>query len=55
LASEAIKRDINDSTREMAPLRQADDAVVIDTTDKDIDGVTNIIISQIRELHNIEQ
>jgi len=33
------RRDENDSTRRLAPLKRADDAVYIDTTDLDIDQV----------------
>ena len=37
------KRDEQDSTRENSPLKIADDAIVIDTTNMDIDAVKNII------------
>ena len=30
-------RDYRDSHREVAPLKQADDAVLVDTTDKDLE------------------
>jgi cytidylate kinase len=43
-----ISRDKNDSSREMAPLKPAEDAVILDTTDKDIDEVSNIIIDKIK-------
>lgn len=38
-----IHRDNNDTNREYAPLRKADDAILIDTTNKNIDQVVNEI------------
>jgi len=38
-----IQRDANDSNRSFAPLRKADDAVLIDTTNKSIDQVVKEI------------
>ena len=51
---ESVKRDIiyrdkNDSEREFAPLRQADDAVLVDTSDMTIDEVIDKIYSMILE------
>jgi len=43
--SDIIKRDHNDSNREFAPLKKADDAVLIDTTDKSIQEVVEQIES----------
>ena len=43
------KRDLNDSTRAFAPLKQADDAVLIDTTKYDFDESVNKILSYIKE------
>ena len=43
------KRDLNDSTRAFAPLKQADDAVLIDTTEYDFDASVNKILSHIKE------
>lgn len=42
-------RDKNDSEREFAPLRQADDAVLVDSSDMTIDEVTERIIALIKE------
>ena len=39
IKSEIEKRDYADSHREIAPLKQAKDAVLVDTSDLDIDGV----------------
>ena len=44
-----IQRDYNDSHREIAPLKQADDAVLVDTTNKSLDEVIEIIKSIIIE------
>ena len=41
-------RDYKDSTRKISPLRKADDAIEVDTTDMDIDTVVDKIISLAR-------
>ena len=41
--SEIKKRDHQDSTREIAPLKQAKDAILVDTSDLDIDGAVAAI------------
>ena len=46
------KRDEQDSTRENSPLKIADDAIVIDTTNIDIDTVTNKIIKIVENKKN---
>lgn len=46
------KRDEQDSTRENSPLKIADDAIVIDTTNMDIDAVTNMIIELVENKKN---
>ncbi|MCI8631200.1 MAG: (d)CMP kinase [Firmicutes bacterium] len=43
------KRDENDSTRKLNPLRQADDAVLLDTTGMSIDEVVNHILAEVKE------
>ena len=43
------QRDRNDMTREIAPLKQADDAVLADTTKLDFDGSCELIIGIIKE------
>ena len=43
-ADSVARRDEADSTREASPLRQADDAIVIDTTGRDVEGVVGEII-----------
>ncbi len=47
--SELQKRDYQDSHREIAPLKQAKDAVVVDTSNLDIDGVVAAIHAIVRE------
>lgn len=43
------KRDFNDSTRKFAPLKKAEDAIVIDTTNITLDGVVNKMVEIILE------
>ena len=43
------KRDYNDSHRAVAPLRQADDAVYIDTTDMTPEEVTETVVRIVSE------
>jgi cytidylate kinase len=38
-----VRRDVIDSTREASPLRQADDALVLDTTGRSVDEVVEEI------------
>ncbi|MGF1666941.1 MAG: (d)CMP kinase [Acidimicrobiia bacterium] len=54
-AAEAVataieRRDLLDSTRQASPLRPADDAIVIDTTDLGIDQVVELIIEAVSAL-----
>lgn len=44
-----LERDKNDRERSIAPLRQAVDAVRIDTTDKDLDEVTRLVLAAVQE------
>ncbi|CDE71976.1 cytidylate kinase [Acidaminococcus sp. CAG:917] len=44
---EIKQRDYNDSHRQFAPLRQADDAVFIDSSDMSIEEVKDFILSKI--------
>jgi len=51
---EEIERDIklrdeNDSKRNLAPLKPADDAVIIDSTGLDVESVVNIMISHVQK------
>lgn len=47
IEKEIIARDKTDSTREFAPLRQADDAIMVDTTKMDKERVIEWIIGDI--------
>jgi len=42
------RRDAIDSTRSVSPLRAADDAIVIDTTDLDVDTVVADVVARVR-------
>ena len=46
---ELQKRDYQDSHREIAPLKQAKDAIVVDTSALDIDGVVETIRNIVKE------
>ncbi|MGM8213987.1 (d)CMP kinase [Bacillaceae bacterium W0354] len=54
LKEEIRLRDKIDSEREMAPLIKADDAIEVDTTNMDIDEVTNYILTIIQKKLNFE-
>ncbi len=45
--AEIRERDKKDTTREHSPLRAADDAVTLDTTDKTIEEVVDLIIAHV--------
>ena len=49
ILKEIIIRDKKDSERAIAPLKQASDAILIDTTKLNIEEVSNLIISLINE------
>ncbi len=46
LLAEIIQRDYNDSHRSAAPLKKAEDAIEIDSTDLSIDEITNMIVKK---------
>lgn len=46
--SDLSNRDTIDSTREVAPLKKADDAIYVDTTDLSINEVANKLLSYLR-------
>jgi cytidylate kinase len=48
ILAEIQERDINDTTRKLNPLRQAEDAVLIDSTGKTIEEVTQEILERIQ-------
>ena len=52
ILNDVITRDYNDSHREIAPLKQADDAVLADTTEVDLEGSIDLILSIIKEKTN---
>ena len=43
IEKDIIDRDYRDMNRETSPLKQAEDAVLVDTSDLDIDGVVEVI------------
>ena len=42
-------RDYNDAHRAFAPLKQADDAVLVDTTDMSIDEVIDFVLNKMEK------
>ena len=54
IKADIIQRDYNDSHRAVAPLRQAEDAVLIDTTDMGFHEVCEEILDLIKERLDIE-
>ena len=49
ILADIIRRDEQDRTRPVAPLRQAEDAVLLDTTDLDLEGSLAALESIVRE------
>ena len=49
VARELDERDRRDTEREASPLKRADDAILIDTTELDIEGVLEEILGHIKE------
>ena len=47
ILQQIIKRDLNDSTRSIAPLKPADDAVIIDSSQMAADDVVKLMLSHI--------
>lgn len=47
--AEINERDYNDSHREIAPLKPAEDAVLLDSSDLDLDGVVARIVEIVKE------
>ena len=53
--SDIVERDRNDSTRAASPLRKAEDAVEIDSTDKDARACADAIIELVRQYRASEE
>ncbi|ACR78937.1 (d)CMP kinase [Kosmotoga olearia] len=49
ILNELIQRDRNDSSREIAPLKPAKDAIIIDTTNMTIDEVLDLLVRKVRD------
>jgi cytidylate kinase len=47
VAEEMRTRDQRDSQRDVAPLKAADDAVLVDTTEMDADAVLALLLDQV--------
>jgi len=44
VAADLARRDKLDSTREASPMKQAEDALVIDTSDRTVDDIVDVIV-----------
>ena len=51
LEAEIAARDKTDSEREFAPLRQAEDAILVDTTHMSIEEVVRFVVKKAREAY----
>jgi cytidylate kinase len=49
IEADIIERDHRDMTREISPLKQADDAVLVDTSDMTIEEVEEKLLSIVKE------
>ena len=49
ILSDIEQRDYQDSHREIAPLKQADDAILVDTTELDLEGSIEYMLKVIKE------
>ena len=49
IEADIVKRDHQDMTRENSPLKQAEDAILVDSSNLDIDGVVSEIVRICRE------
>ncbi len=54
IKSDILKRDMMDSSRKTSPLIKADDAIEIDTSDKNIDEVVEIILKYVEGIKKNE-
>lgn len=52
---EVIERDRRDTERETAPLKQAEDAVLADTTDLDLEGSFQLLLGLIRDRLGVKE
>ncbi len=54
LEAEIVARDHTDSTRETSPLKQADDAVFLDTSDMTVEEVVDFVIDKVNKVFNTD-
>jgi cytidylate kinase len=50
LAREILERDTRDSSRETSPLRRAEDAIQLDTSDLSVEDQVNFIVAKAEEI-----
>lgn len=49
IKQDLIKRDIQDTTREVSPLKKADDAIEVDTSEYTVDETASVVIDLLKE------
>lgn len=54
LEAEIVARDHTDSTRKTSPLKQADDAVFLDTSDMTVEEVVDFVIDKVNKVFNTD-
>ena len=55
VAADLARRDSLDSSRQVSPLRPADDAVVVDTTARTVDDVVDEVVALVEQAEQAEQ
>jgi cytidylate kinase len=51
---EVMRRDHNDISRDLSPLKKADDALLIDTTERSVEQIVEEMVSFIKKVGNLE-
>jgi cytidylate kinase len=49
-----MRRDHNDISRDLSPLKKADDALLIDTTERSVEQIVEEMVSFIKKVGNLE-
>jgi len=53
ILAQTLKRDHDDSSRSLAPLRPAQDAVIVDSSDMTIEEVVSFMLAAIKQCSNV--
>jgi len=55
IRADVARRDARDRAREAAPLRAAPDAIRIDSTDLDAEGVVHLMLAEVRRVCQLDK